>query len=347
MIFNLPYRFRIEYKDYNINPIGVREIISDNKISNSIIFFTNDKIFASYSPQNSLNFDGEIIYALSQNEDYDYKLITKYPDKEVYYSYDGNTLTAKPNFYQRDIYTLKQDLTQSFKNRSVYIVVPWLNEAGSELDKSLPGRKININEFINLTVHNKLEKDSLIILLNRSKNLKLLLTRFYDTLTIKRSNFASPIQYEIMESKKEKVSLENLPLMKIRCYQGIDWTGSEIKSELVTSVNIVDCFGENKSIEWLANFDLDQPKRITFYLESDDGSQILIDDSALLAANGIGKQINTIELMPGTHSLKIKFFNGPNGEFLKIGTRDKDGKEQELSLDSSDIKFYLPKELWN
>lgn len=344
--FNLPYRFRIEYKDYNINPTGIRDLISKNKISSAIIFFTNDKIFATYSPQNNLNFEGKIIYALSQNEDYDYKLINKYPDKDVYYTYDGNTLIAKTNFYKRAFSALKQDLETNYRDKNVFIVIPWLSATKSPQDQFLRGMKVTINEFIKLVVSDGLDSNTLVVLLDRSQNLKKLLANFYTSETVEKNIDNGLITYQIIQSKNTSPT-KNLPLIKMHCFEGTDWQGKEIKSELVPSINVLDCFGENKSIEWIANFDLEKSREITFYLESDDGSEIIVDDSTVLTTRENGKQISTLNLKQGKHLLKIRFFNGPNGEFLKIGTLDQQGQELDLSSKSSQLKLYLTEGLWN
>lgn len=94
-LIDLPYRFTTEYKNYNFQPIGVREAISRNKVENAIIFFESEFLFAPYSPQNSLSFDGDIIYAISQADNHNCKLINKFPNKKIYYSPDAQTLIER------------------------------------------------------------------------------------------------------------------------------------------------------------------------------------------------------------------------------------------------------------
>ncbi|KKP86865.1 MAG: hypothetical protein UR89_C0012G0002 [Candidatus Roizmanbacteria bacterium GW2011_GWA2_35_8] len=95
IFIDLPYRFKNEYMNYNFNPNGVRDKIKKEKISNAIIFFESEFVFGPYFPENNINFNGSIIYAINKNEDYNCILINKYPTKITYYSPDGQLLIKK------------------------------------------------------------------------------------------------------------------------------------------------------------------------------------------------------------------------------------------------------------
>jgi hypothetical protein len=92
---DLPRRFSIEYKNYNFQPIGVKEAIIKNKISNAIIFFANEYVFAPYTPENKLTFDGDIIYAIDQGAQNNCRLINKFQGRKIYYSPDAQILIKK------------------------------------------------------------------------------------------------------------------------------------------------------------------------------------------------------------------------------------------------------------
>ena len=92
---DLPYRFTNEYLNYNFNPSGVRDTIVRKKISNAIIFFENEFVFGPYFPDNNINFDGAIIYAILKDDYNNCILIKNYPSKKVYYSPDGELLIKK------------------------------------------------------------------------------------------------------------------------------------------------------------------------------------------------------------------------------------------------------------
>lgn len=344
--FNLPYRFQTEYKNYNNAPIEVGGAIRKKGIEQAIIFFTNDKHFAPYLPYNNLSFDGNIIYALSQNEDYDYKLITKFPEKDIYYFTDGETLEKKPNFYKKDIFSLAQVLRKNYSDKDIITVIPWLNMANTSLHDILPGKKVDVGEVIKLMKQNKIADNTYVVLLGRSQDLAAVISYFYDNLTFRKTGFATPTTLISIMSRKVNNS-DRIPLFKMLCYQGIDWNGKVIKDSLVTSVNISDCLGEDRSIEWTTYFDQNESKKMEFYLESDDDSRIIVDNATILKANQNGRQTTKFNLEKGKHSLTVKFNNGPDGEFLYAGTIDLEGKEKELSIDSTEFNFYLPQELWN
>ena len=345
-VFNLPYRFKTEYRNYNEAPSGVRESIRKNKIHQAIIFFKNNKHLAPYFPENNLSFNGKIIYALSQNEDYDYKLISKFPEKDIYYSTDGIILEKNPNFYKKDIYFLAENLKKNYQSKNIIIVIPWLKSINTSLHDILPGKKIDPNELINLLIQNKIDNNTYIILIDRSRNLVPIISYFYNSLFSNNIGFETPVTLATIKSRNAIIP-QKAPFFSMRCYQGTNWNGDVIKDELVTSVDIADCFAEDRSIEWTAYFDLEKSKNVKFYLESDDGSEITIDNITILKANQNGKQTVDIDLEKGKHSLAIKFFNGPDGEYLSVGTVDEKREEQNMSIGSSEFDFYLPQELWN
>ena len=347
---NLPYRFNTEYQNYNNDfgyPLtGVRDAIKKKGISQAIVFFTNDKFLAPYTTENNLTFDGNIVYALSQNENYDYKLITKFPDKYIFYSSTGDVLELKPNFYQKDIYKLKKDLVQNYSDRNIITVIPWLKMTNNKLHNMLPGTRIDPEELINMLIKNEISDNTLVILVGRSRDLTAIISYFYKNKVNKQNNFSSQLTYITINSRNSELA-DKIPLFKMECSQ---WNNPNVNLapyKFVTSVDLTDCFGENTSIQWSTYFDLDKAKKVRFFLESDDTSEIAIDDTIILQADQDGKHIAETDLESGTHFLKIKFYNGPGAEFLRIGTLDSSDKEKKLSIDSQNLYFYLPQSLWN
>lgn len=340
---DLPYRFKTEYKNYNFTPTGVRDTIAKRKISNAIIFFANEFLFAPYSPDNSLTFDGNIIYAIFQGDDYNYRLISKFPEKKVFFSPDAQTLVEKPNFYRNDVQKLAKDLITNYQNYEIITIIPWLKTAETNLNTPLPGKKVDQGEFITLLKNNfanaNTKNRTLLVLIGQSTNLAEVVKNLYsNSLVINKNEYETPIKYQVIDLNS-KVSLSSAPGIKMTCYDGTNWDGGIIKQETVGNIEASQCYGNYRSIIWETNFNLLKPEKATFFLDSDDGSVIIINgnvvvDNNLFETHGMERKTGIVDLHKGENNLKIKYFNGPGIGFINAGILNQTGQEKKISIDS-------------
>ncbi|WP_247006007.1 PA14 domain-containing protein [Halorientalis litorea] len=84
----------------------------------------------------------------------------------------------------------------------------------------------------------------------------------------------------------------------------------------------------------------------TFYLDSDDGSQLYIDGNLLVDANGYESDgrtppetSDTISLSPGTYDIRVDYFEGTGGQSLLAEYSGPDTNSQRTSLDSSVLSY--------
>lgn len=338
---DLPNRFKTEYKNYNFSPYGVKELISKQKITNAIIFFNNKNLFAPYSPQNEITFDGDIVYAISNRQNYNYKLITKFPKKDVYYSYNGESLIKSNNFYKEDLYKIRAELEKYANENSIIIVIPWRDTVQSPLDDILPGKKVSEAEFLNLLKENSFGTTTnvMIVLVEDSTALTPIIDRFFKNITIDLNrNYDSIIQVKKLAISKQKFG-KKLPGIKMTCYQGTNWDGIIRKEEITTIIDASDCFGENTSIRWQTAFSMPESRDVVFYTESDDGSAIILNDQTVLNNNlyqthGAIQKTASAMLKKGNNYLEILYFNGPAEGFINVGVIDTTGNKQPLSITS-------------
>ncbi len=81
----------------------------------------------------------------------------------------------------------------------------------------------------------------------------------------------------------------------------------------------------------------------TFYLNSDDGSRILVDDTAVVTYDGIhpadGERNGRIELAKGSHPIRVEFFEHANGQVLTAAWEGPSLKRMELAKETSRPAF--------
>jgi len=346
---DLPKRFTTEYLNYNFSPSGVKETISKQKITDAIIFFDNKNLFAPYSPQNEINFNGNIIYAINNGKNYNYKLITKFPKKDIYYSHDGQILVRGNNFYKKDIYEIKDQLKKYTQNNSIIVVIPWRNIFQSSLDDVLPGKKVSKSEFIDLLKNNNFSttKDTMIILIEDSASLAPIIDKFFNNITIDLTkNYDSIIQVKKLAYSLQKFN-NKLPGIKITCFQGTSWNGTIEKETITETIDSSECFGENTSIRWQTRFDMNESKNVNFNIESDDGSAIIINgetilDNNLYQTHGVMQKTKSVTLKKGNNSLEILYFNGPAEGYIHVEISDTTGREQPLLISSFGTTLMMP-----
>ncbi len=319
IIFNLRNRFDTEYANYNITPTGVRETIARENIHHAIIFFGNELVYAPYSPENSLTFDGDIIYAISQGEIKNYELLAKYPGRGAYYTPDGNQMTKMVNFYERDDQLLTVDLQEHYADIPVKIIYPWVNQEISSWD------------------FGQSELPRLIVVIGEMFEAERFISHNYEYIELPTPEFATPIKYYKV-IKRKSVGPESAKIgISMKCYDNISWSGRPERDMLVSRIDPSSCFGQNKSIAWKTNFRLPQPQTYTFYINSDDGSELFLDQSLVIDNNLLSNgpalyKKQQIMLETGEHQLEIKYYNGPGIGFLNFGLIYPDGQQKPLNL---------------
>jgi len=131
----------------------------------------------------------------------------------------------------------------------------------------------------------------------------------------------------------------------MQCTAGTNWKGRVIQSGLVSSLDLAPCAGENRSIVWDAKFDLRSEATFHITLESDDGSGVFIDDvlvvdNDLENTHGPQRKDGQAKLGPGTHTIRVKFFNGPADEKLIVTLDDGHGPKA-VSVAAFLDRFYF------
>ena len=90
---------------------------------------------------------------------------------------------------------------------------------------------------------------------------------------------------------------------------------------------------ENFYARWTGVIRVDTPGRYTFFTTSDDGSRLLIGDNPVVNNGGPHAMIEksgTIELSPGTHPIRIEYFQGGGGKGCKVAWQAPGGKREPL-----------------
>jgi hypothetical protein len=84
------------------------------------------------------------------------------------------------------------------------------------------------------------------------------------------------------------------------------------------------------------NFEVDRPGDYTFYLTSDDGSKLYIDDRLVIDNDGDHSLLelkNATQLSAGTHSIRIEFFEAGGEAVLDLDIEGPDMKRQPLPIE--------------
>ena len=105
-----------------------------------------------------------------------------------------------------------------------------------------------------------------------------------------------------------------------------------IKSFILDSVSIPpDVQEDNFGLEFSGYIKISKDDIYSFYLTSDDGSRLFIDDIQVIdndGTHGMLEKENIIALQKGYHKIKLLYFENKFGEGLKIGIGNKHIKKQ-------------------
>jgi hypothetical protein len=73
--------------------------------------------------------------------------------------------------------------------------------------------------------------------------------------------------------------------------------------------------------------------KYTFYINSNDGSQLFVDDKLLIdngGEHGAREISNSVELTPGKHSIRSDYFQAGGGKVLSVSYESEEIKKQYL-----------------
>jgi hypothetical protein len=93
---------------------------------------------------------------------------------------------------------------------------------------------------------------------------------------------------------------------------------------------------DNWGMEFEGNFQVDRPGVYTFYLNSDDGSRLYIDDQLVIDNDGDHSllELNKVTtLTAGTHKLRIEFFEAGGEAILELDVEGPGMKRQPLPIE--------------
>ena len=182
------------------------------------------------------------------------------------------------------------------------------------------------------------------IFVEHATELARLIDRLYETQTPRTSIYEGPIAIRVVGRQRE--GIKGHPGFWMSCTEGTRWDGPVIRSGLVSSLDLSPCMGENRGIQWAARFDVKTEREVTFALESDDGSGVLIDDKIVIDndldnTHGPLTKRALVTLKPGPHTLRVKFFNGPDGESFTLQVSEANGAGVPLSVTTFMDEFYF------
>ena len=130
------------------------------------------------------------------------------------------------------------------------------------------------------------------------------------------------------------------------CREGTKWEGAVLSEQLVSTLDIGVCPGENRSLTFETEFELKAPRRCLFTTESDDGSGVFVDgklvvDNSLEGTHGPETRSGAVLLQPGVHTLLVKYFNGPGGGRLAATLDGPAGKPVPITVAGFLDEFYF------
>lgn len=340
---DLPWRFSTEYKNYLSAPAGVRRYVENKKVENSLILFGSQLKYASYTPFNSLDFAGPVVYAQSLGPDYDYKLISSMPGRTLYYSPDGDQVEKRRNFYEADLQILSRYLAQHDDARQI-VVIPWLRYANAAAHDALSAEKLDESELLALLRGSpgtpQPEEPIRIVLLGRAAALTSVLDSMMPSKEVTPPALRESVAVRLLPQGLRVTSDMVLRGLELTCYKGTTWEAEPEHTALVSSVSADQCEGENRSAIWETQVSLAADTSMEFFLDSDDGSALFIDgrlilDNNLFSQHGRERRRGRVELSAGPHHMMIKYFNGPGQAFIEAGIRDEAGRDLAFSVDPS------------
>ncbi|MDO6818010.1 alkaline phosphatase family protein [Zobellia sp. 1_MG-2023] len=141
---------------------------------------------------------------------------------------------------------------------------------------------------------------------------------------IRPKDLKKPVKYEIFYEDQ----LSFLPALGSR---KPNLTGNIFE---ITSDEIKDKIKSNTVVRFTTQIRVDQEKSFRFYVRSDDGSQLFIDNELVVdndGDHGVRTKDGSINLTRGLHTLKVLWFNGGGDGWLDVFVEEEDKVKQILT----------------
>jgi len=345
---DIPYRLKHEYKGYVTVPKHVDRFIKKNKITNSILIFDNEIEYSTFTPFNYSSNPKDNIYIRSLGEMKNFKFIEQFPSKKIFHSskkVNGDkTISSQYNFYLNDHKKIYKSF-KKYENQDKILILPWLNFLNTKPYTKINNLKVlSEDEFINLISLGKIN-NRLVYFVAGSKSLEKLTANFYNYKNIFSKILSNNIKIINIHSRKIEVTNNMIEGFSYKCFDSRNWKGTISKSSISTNIKTDICPGENKSIIWETDIISDIEQKIEFFIKSDDGSGLFVNntleiDVDLHGEHGLIERKKFIKLNKGRNNVKIKYFNGPAQGYINIGIIEKNGFFKELKINNS-LPFYF------
>lgn len=128
---------------------------------------------------------------------------------------------------------------------------------------------------------------------------------------IKPEAMPEPVRYEVFYLK----DLALIPPLKDK---KADLTGHIFE---ITSDEIKDKIKAHTAVRFTSLLEVGEKGSYTFYIRSDDGSKLFIDDELVVdndGDHGVKEKGGSLHLDPGAHEIKVLWFNGGGGGWLDV-----------------------------
>lgn len=157
----------------------------------------------------------------------------------------------------------------------------------------------------------------------------------------------------VMRVGNVKAAAKHLPIeqLRYRLYKGrwkqlpdFDTLAPEREGELKSGVIDLAKLKENSNFGACFTGVLEVPVagNHTFFLNSDDGSRLLIGGKMIVEYDGLHgpakEQNGTVELTAGRHPLRVEFFQGGGGKALRIAYEGPEKKRRNLSNNKNEVQ---------
>ena len=113
-----------------------------------------------------------------------------------------------------------------------------------------------------------------------------------------------------------------------RYYNNTDWQGSPVIISLDSEISSETLRTQRKklpqnrySVEWIGYIDIQETATYTFFLESDDGSWLFLDEKLIVdngGTHGLLEKEGKIQLRSGVHRIRIRYFQMGGYASLRI-----------------------------
>ena len=332
--YDLPERFRTEYYHYNKTDPYVRDQIREQGIRNAIFFYKDATAgFAPHSGDNAIAvgksgeaiFEGSVIHAIHLGNLTDYALISRYPDRRVFFVQGPTAMQEQPNFYRDALPKLAAALSKYQGTHEVAVGIPWMDLADPKALSAYSGIKFFDDQgffstFVDGTLPNR---PFVVALVGDMKNYTEALREVYAKVEpIAADDLGYPVSIVEVDPSSKRAINGTLGLQMnvhrvAKKFTAAPFTPTQCLSVPAESrrVGLVHFDASSQvfvCVEWSGEFYLDAPATYTFAVTSDDGAGIVIDgktvvDKGMFKSNDAPRLEGTVHLDPGRHTFYLSY----------------------------------------